>query len=57
MDEKEFIIFDEESTYDLGGIQYRVTSHFDDNCEDIISKMLHLMKSDIENKTIANFMK
>jgi len=42
------INFDTETAYKIGKITYRVTSHFDDNGEDLKTKVARLLKQDLE---------
>lgn len=55
MSEKEIIIFEKETNYELKGTKYIVISHFDDNGENMLDKMVRLLKSDIQNISIQNF--
>ena len=47
-DSTTIINFETKTEYKIGRITYRVTSHFDDNGEDLKTKIVRLLKQDLE---------
>ncbi len=52
--EDQTIFFDEETSYKMNGTKYIVISHFNDKGENMLDKMVRLLKSDIQNTANQN---
>lgn len=52
--EKETVFFEDETVYELGKTKYIVKSHFQEEGEDIISKITRMIKTDIQNTAIQS---